>query len=112
MDPNLALLTDNRSFCLLLLTTSLAKILADFTSPFAANCLTVWLALLVAISNWGDCFASDLLPLIETSNLPHIPIKLATFSTKFSLPGTNSLFRSGTVKETINGLHAEPYRLG
>lgn len=51
IDPNLALLTESRSFCLLLRTTSFASIRADFTSPFEANCFTVCLALFVAVSS-------------------------------------------------------------
>jgi hypothetical protein len=51
IDPNRALLTDKRSFCLLLLTTSLASIRADLTSPFVANCFTDWRALFVTASS-------------------------------------------------------------
>jgi hypothetical protein len=50
MEPNLALLTDKRSFCLLHRTISRARIRADLTSPFVASCLTVFRALSAAIS--------------------------------------------------------------
>lgn len=53
MDPKRALLTDSRSFCLLLLTTSLASIRADLTSPLLASCFTDCRALLVATSSWN-----------------------------------------------------------
>lgn len=51
IEPKRALLTDNRSFCLSLLTTSLASIRADLTSPLAASCFTVNRALEVAASS-------------------------------------------------------------
>lgn len=57
---NLALLTTNLFFCLLLLTTSLAKTVAFFTSPFFANFFTSAFAFDEAVSIWRISRSRDL----------------------------------------------------
>lgn len=57
---NLALLTTNLFFCLLLLTTSLAKTVAFFTSPFFANFFTSAFAFDEAVSIWRISRSKDL----------------------------------------------------
>jgi hypothetical protein len=52
MEPSCALLTDSRSTCLSARTTSRARMRADLTSPFVANCLTCCLVFFDVASNW------------------------------------------------------------
>lgn len=78
MEPSLALLTESRSICLWLRTTSLAMMRADFTSPFLASCLTVPCAFFVAVSSWkgmrGETGQCEGMP-----NLPHLAFNCPLF---------------------------------
>lgn len=82
MEPKCALLTDNRSFCLWHLTTSLASIRADLTSPLAASCFTVNRALEVAASSCDvDPERTARRVGIRDADLSHLSLQLATLPT-------------------------------
>lgn len=83
MEPRRALLTDNRSFCLWHLTTSLASIRADLASPLIASCFTVNRALAVAASSCVTWILSDLGDVwgIHAADLSHLSVQLSTLRT-------------------------------
>ena len=104
IDPSLALLTERRSFCLLLRTTSFASIRADFTSPFEASCFTVCLALLVAVSSCASVNAGTERWTLG-SDLPHLPVEDTLLLAQLRLPLPHSLFRSWSIEKAVDRLH-------
>lgn len=105
IEPSLALLTDNLSFCLLLLMTSFASTRADLTSPLRASCLTVARALFVARSNYKCNFNICGGRVVRSANLPHLPVKMPLFCPQFRLPCPNSFFWCRSIEKSIYGLH-------
>lgn len=104
IDPSLALLTERRSFCLLLRTTSFASIRADFTSPFEASCFTVCLALLVAVSSCAPVNAGTERQ-TSGSDLPHFPIENTLLLAQLRLPLPYSFFWCWPIEKSVDRLH-------